>query len=411
MTSHIKNKQNEGKCNPDEHKSWNRRSFIKAMGIVGGGTMAFANSTLAASKPSKLTMALDQAETDNVLILVQLAGGNDGLNTIVPLYDYDTYKAARPNIGFQKSELFNLNDDFAMPKYASALEGMWGDGKMKIVNGVGYENSTLSHFSGTDIWATTGSVEESTGWLGRYFEDQYPDYLLNPPTKPTAVQIGGSGNVIFEGQETNYSFTVGSPERLAEIAVTGKLYDISKLPDCRYGEKIGFLKGVANSTFSYAGVINEAYEKSTNYTEYPDNELAKQLSVISRLIKGGLGSKIYMVSLGGFDTHNNQRERQEELITMLSDTMNHFYEDLAQAGWDDKVMSMTISEFGRRLTENGSSGTDHGRASSMMLFGKGLNGNGFVGEHPDMSNPDRNGNLTYTTDFRQVYTSLLKFRD
>lgn len=406
MASH-KNKNNN--CNHEEHKNWNRRSFIQAMGLVGASSMAFANSAISVSKPSALTMALDAAETDNVLILIRLKGGNDGLNTIIPLYDYDTYANARPSIKINENELFKLDDDFGMANYASGFEKMWGNGQMKVVHGVGYEDATLSHFNGSDVWATAnGDASETTGWLGRYFEDQFPDYLLNPPEIPTAVQIGGVGNIMFDGQETNYAFTVGDPERLEEIAQSGDLYDVSNLPDCRYGEKVGFIKNVANATFSYAGVIHEAYDKSTAYTEYPDNDLSSQLSIISRLIKGGLGAKIYMVSLDGFDTHNNQLVRQQELMTIMSETINHFYEDLKSAGWDNKVMSMTISEFGRRVNENGSGGTDHGQASSLMLFGSGLNGNGFAGEHPDIANPDRIGNLNYTTDFRQVYTTLLK---
>ncbi len=404
--SHVKNHAN---CNHEEHVTWNRRSFIQALGLVGASSMTFANRAMSVSKPSALTMALDQAETDNILILVRLKGGNDGLNTIVPLYDYDTYANARPKIKINENELFKLNDDFGIANYATGLEKMWGDGQMRVVHGVGYENSTLSHFNGSDVWGTANAdANETTGWIGRYFEDQFPNYLLNPPEVPTAIQIGGVKNIIFDGEEAGYSFNVGDPDRLLEIAQSGNLYDVSNLPGCRYGEKVGYIKNIANTTFSYSGVIHEAYDKSTAYTEYPDNELSQQLSIISRLIKGGLGTKVYMVSLSGFDTHNNQLQRQGELLTTISDTMNHFYEDLKSSGWDDKVLSMTISEFGRRLNENGSGGTDHGKASSLMLFGTGLNGNGFAGEHPDITNPDRIGNLDYTTDFRQVYTTILK---
>ena len=411
MTAHKKKQthKNHKNCNHNEHKKWGRSSFIQAMGLVGASSMAFANKAISVSKPSPLTMALDAAETDNVLILIRLKGGNDGLNTVVPLYDYDTYANARPNIKLNQNQLFNLSDDFAMANYATGFEKMWGDGEMKIVHGVGYENATLSHFNSSDVWATANdSPSETTGWLGRYFEEQFPDYLLNPPERPTAIQIGGVSNIMFDGEEANYAFTVGNPNRLEEIAETGNLYDVSNLPDCRYGEKVGFIKNIANTTFSYAGVIHDAYDNSSSYSDYPNNSLSAQLSIISRLIKGGLGAKIYMVSLDGFDTHNNQLERQEQLITTVSDTIDHFYEDLKSAGWDDKVMSMTISEFGRRISENGSGGTDHGKASSLMLFGSGLNGNGFAGEHPDIGNPDNVGNMNYTTDFRQVYTTLLK---
>ncbi|WP_299220931.1 DUF1501 domain-containing protein [uncultured Aquimarina sp.] len=396
-------------CNNQEHKKWNRRSFMKALGIVGGGTVAFANTALSVSNPSPLSVALNESETDRVLIIVRLKGGNDGLNTVVPINQYDAYANARPNIRIQQNQLFNLNDDYGMPNYANKFQQLWGDGKMKIVHGVGYEESSLSHFTGSDIWATSDVTDqEDTGWMGRYFEGLYPDYLLNPPERPAAIQIGSSGNLIFNGDQNNFAFSVADPKKLYEIAQNGSLYDLSNLSDCTHGEKVGFLRGVANTTFTYAGVINDAYESTSDFGNYPDNKLSQQLSVVSRLIKGNLGTKVYFVTLGGFDTHNNQLSRQEQLITQLSETMAHFYDDLKDAGWDDKVVAMTISEFGRRVKENGSRGTDHGTAAPMMLFGTGLAGNGFIGEHPDLSNLNGRGNLYNTNDFRQVYASIMK---
>ena len=175
------------------------------MGLVGGGTMAFANASLSAAMPSPLAAAINNAETDRILVLIRLKGGNDGLNTIVPMYDYDTYKKERPTIGFDKNEVFKLNNDFAMPNYAAPLEKMWGDGKMKVIHGVGYENQTRSHFAGHDNWATTDPTGEmDTGWFGRYFEDKYPDYLVNPPAKPAALMIGQRSNNVFTGKNGNY---------------------------------------------------------------------------------------------------------------------------------------------------------------------------------------------------------------
>jgi len=371
--------------------------------------MAFANTALSVTKPSALSAALNQSESDRVLIIIRLKGGNDGLNTIVPINQYDTYATARPNIRIKENQLFNLNDNYGMPNYANKLEAMWGEGKMKVVHGVGYEDSALSHFTGSDIWATTDVTDqEDTGWMARYFENLYPDYLLNPPEKPAAIQIGSSGNLIFNGDDTNFAFSVANPNKLFDIAQNGSLYDLSTLPDCTHGEKVGYLRGLANTTFKYAGVINEAYESTTDYGNYPDNRLSQQLSVVSRLIKGNLGTKVYLVTLGGFDTHNDQLNRQEELITQLSETMSYFYKDLEDAGWDDKVLCMSISEFGRRVKENGSRGTDHGTAAPVMLFGSALDGNGFIGEHPDLSNLNQNGNLYNTSDFRQLYASVMK---
>ncbi len=408
-THHTTSNQEPDHCNDQEHKKWNRRSFLQTLGIVGGGTMAFANSAISVSKPSALTAAINQAETDRVLVIIRLKGGNDGLNTVIPINQYDTYANARPGIRIKENKLFNLSDSFGMPNYANKFEKMWGDGKMKVVHGVGYADSSLSHFKGSDIWATADVTDtEDTGWMGRYFETLYPDYLLNPPEKPAAIQIGSSGNLIFDGDNGNFAFSVADPKRLFEIAQNGTLYGLDNLPDCTYGEQVGYLKGVTNTTFKYAGVINQAYEATSDYGNYPNNPLSKQLTIISRLIKGNLGTKVYLVTLGGFDTHNNQATRQQTLMSQLSATLSYFFEDLKKAGWDDKVVAMTISEFGRRVKENGSSGTDHGTAAPLLLFGKSLEGNGFIGQHPSLNNLDTTGNMFPTTDFRQVYASLMK---
>ncbi len=408
-THHNKIKQNNVGCNHQDHKKWNRRSFLQALGMVGGGAVTFANTALSVVKPSPLSVALNESETDRVLILIRLKGGNDGLNTIVPINQYDTYANARPSIRIKEDQLFNLDSNYGMPNYAQKLERMWGDGKMKVVHGVGYNDSSLSHFKGSDIWASSDVTRtQNNGWLGRYFENLYPDYLVNPPEKPVAIQIGSNGNLIFEGDDLNFAFSAADPKKLFDIAQNGTLYDFDNLPDCTYGEKVGFLKGVANTTFTYAGVINEAYEKSNDYGDYPDNNLSRQLSIISRLIKGNLGTKVYLVTIGSFDTHNDQPNRHQELISQLTETISYFYEDLGDAGWDDKVVAMTISEFGRRVKQNGSNGTDHGTAAPVMLFGKGLEGNGFIGEHPDLTQLTKNGDMTHSVDFRQLYASVMK---
>lgn len=391
-----------------EHTQWSRRSFIQALGLAGGGTMMLANNAITTSKPSPLSVALSNVENDNILVIIRLEGGNDGLNTIVPIYDYATYANLRPTIKHQINDLYNLNADFAIPNYMSEMQAVWGDGKMKIVHGVGYPEQNLSHFRSTDIWASAADTyEETTGWWGRYFEDLYPDYLINPPAIPPAVQIGNVGNLIFEGNENNYAFTVANAAQLQNIAETGALHDVVNLPDCVYGDKLLFMRATANTTLFYSQVINDAYNASTNNATYGTGELAAQLALVARLIKGGLGSKVYMVSLGSFDTHADQQVRQQNLLQDLSSSIKAFYDDLATASLDDKVLGMTISEFGRRPYENGSNGTDHGAASPVMLFGSGLNGSGFIGTHPDLNTWDENDNLIPSTDFRDIYNTVL----
>ncbi|MCF6307754.1 MAG: DUF1501 domain-containing protein [Flavobacteriaceae bacterium] len=401
-------KVQEKTIHDNEHSQWNRRSFIQALGLAGGGSMLMGGAAISATRPSPLSVALAESENDNILVIIRLNGGNDGLNTIVPIYDYASYANLRPTIKHQQNDLINLNADFAIPNYMTELEAVWGDGKMKVVHGVGYPEQNLSHFRSTDIWASAAdNFIETTGWWGRYFEDLYPDYIINPPEIPPAVQIGSVGNLIFDGNNSNYAFSVANPDQLQNVAENGTLHDVVNLPDCVYGDKLLFMRATANTTFIYSQVINDAYLAASNNADYGNGDLAAQLAIVARLIKGGLGSKVYMVSLGSFDTHANQLVRQQDLLQDLSKSIKAFYDDLSTSSMDDKVLSMTISEFGRRPYENGSEGTDHGAASPVMLFGTGLNGSDFIGTHPDLNTWDANDNLIPTADFRDVYSTVL----
>lgn len=393
-----------------EHAVWNRRSFLQALGLTGAGSMVFGKVPVSASNITPLSAALSNSESENILILVRLKGGNDGLNTVIPYYDFDKYANLRPSIKIDENKSFALSKDFRMPNYMDSVKPFWEEGKMKVVHGVGYPNQSLSHFSSSDIWSSAGNKGEvlATGVLGRYYEEMYPDYLLNPPENPPAIQIGSISNLMFVGEETNYAFSVANINRLTQIAENGTAYDMNNLPECDYGDQLGFIRSVNNSTYNYATVIGDAYEKSSNEVEYDKNNFAKQLALVSRLIKGGLKTKIYMVTLSGFDTHAEQLPKHEKLMTRLTKTISNFYADLKAQNLDSKVLTMTISEFGRRAKENASNGTDHGAASTMLLFGEGLNGSGFVGEHPDLFDLNGTGNLKNTTDFREVYASILE---
>ncbi|MCB0464985.1 MAG: DUF1501 domain-containing protein [Aequorivita sp.] len=400
--------KDEKSIHDKEHSTWNRRSFIQALGLAGAGGIMLGHASVTASKPSPLSVALAASENENILVIIRLKGGNDGLNTIVPIYDYATYANLRPTIRHQQNNLINLNADFAIPDYMGGLESVWGDGKMKVIHGVGYPQQNLSHFRSAAIWASADDVNvENTGWWGRYYEDLYPDYLVNPPEVPPAVQIGSIGDLIFEGNDSNYAFSVANADQLANVAQNGVQHNVTDLPDCVYGDKLLFMRATTNTTIRYSSVINDAYSSSSNSSSYSNEDLARQLALVARLIKGNLGTKVYMVTLDGFDTHANQIDDQRSLLEDLSDSIKDFYDDLAATGMDDKVLTMTISEFGRRPYENGSSGTDHGAASPVMLFGAGLDGNGFVGTHPSLTEWDSDDNLIPTTDFRDVYSTVL----
>lgn len=400
-----------GQAHKLDHNKWSRRSFLRNVGITGSLSMLLGQLPVSASVASPLGYALNNSETDRVLVIIRLKGGNDGLNTIVPLYDYNTYRNLRPNVALKQNEITKINDAIGVPKTLDPLTNFWKEGQMKVLHSVGYEEQNLSHFRSSDIWASAQTEEgsfDASGWYGRLIEEQYPDFLQNPPTIPPAIQIGGSANVSFNDKNmTNLAISVQNPEEIAEIAETGQLYPTTNLPDCYYGEQVGFVRAVANNTFFYAGILSETYKSSKNEVEYTGG-LGEQLATVARLIKGNLGTKLYMVSIDGFDTHAKQTTNHPLLMAELSTAIADFYKDLSAGGRSQDVLCMTLSEFGRRIEENGSNGTDHGAAAPMMFFGEGLNGSGFVGKAPDLKNVDEVGNLIYDTDFRSVYATVLE---
>ncbi len=406
-----KNSSDTSKDNHDkEHATWNRRSFLQALGLTGAASIMLGKVPVSAATKTPLSAALTTSDNDRVLIIIRLKGGNDGLNTVIPQYDYDTYANLRPTIKIPSSESFALSTDFRMPNYMQDMQDLWNNGKMKIVHGIGYPNQNLSHFASADIWSSAGNNGDSvqTGVFGRYFENLYPDYLLNPPEIPPAIQIGSLSNLLFSGEDAGYSFSVANPNQLETIAQNGTAYDVQNLPSCTFGDQLGWIRSVVNTTYTYAGVIHEAYNNGSNNANYNESNIAKQLAICARLIKGDLGTKIYMVTVDGFDTHADQLIRHQELMQDVTNAITNFFQDLDDTGVGENVLAMTISEFGRRPKENASNGCDHGAASTMLLFGAGLDGNGFINTHPSLTNLDEDENLIPSTDFRSVYASILE---
>lgn len=403
-------KLEDGKAHQQAHNGWTRRDFLTQMGFAGGVGMLLSNLPLRALSASPLMQALSQTETDRILVLIQLKGGNDGINTIIPLYEYDFYANQRPSIRIPENQIINLSDEHGMPNSMSPMNALWQNGKMKVVHAVGYPNQNLSHFRSTDIWtsASDADVNITSGWLGRWLDGNYPDYANDPPNIPPAIQIGGPGSLLFSNGEFNLSVSVANPEQLFEIARTGQLYNPTDVPPNCYGEELQFMRTIANSTFRYAEAIKNAYDAGNNQVEYGNSGIDEQLALVARLIRGNMGSCLYLVSLDGFDTHANQNNLHPYLMNSLSNAIAAFYQDLSADGWDQKVLAMTFSEFGRRIEQNASNGTDHGSAAPLMLFGPALNGSGFVGAAPELQNPDEFGNLRFHTDFREVYATVLE---
>lgn len=400
----------DGPAHQASHTRWSRRDFLTQLGLAGGASMVLGGWALKPLSASPLMHALASAETERVLVLIQLKGGNDGLNTLIPLYEYDFYANQRPGIRIPEQRILPLSDEHGLPDSMEAIIPLWQEGQMKVVQSVGYPNQNLSHFRSGDIWTTASDADvlETSGWLGRWLDSEFPDFLEQPPEHPPAIQIGGAGTPLFNNGETNLSVSVANPDQLFEIAQTGQLYDPQDVPANCYGEELQFVRTLANSTFQYAEVIKQAYDASNNQASYGNTGLDRQLALVARLIKGQLGTRLYLVTLDGFDTHANQGNLHPYLLRSLSTALRGFYEDLGLGGQADRVLSMTFSEFGRRIEQNASMGTDHGSAAPLMMFGSGLNGQGIVGTNPDLQQPDAFGNLAFHTDFREVYATVLE---
>jgi uncharacterized protein (DUF1501 family) len=394
----------------ESHQQWDRRSFLRTTGLVGlGSALMLGQTPVQALASSPLLNALSSSECgDRKLVLVRLKGGNDGLNTVI-LRGNDTYYNIRPTLAVQESGLWGLSPDYGMPNSMQALEPMWGDGKMKVIHNVGYPNPNYSHFRSSDIWASASDSDEviHTGWIGRWMEENYPAFLSAPPIVPPALQIGIQANLVFRSNTANMALAISNPSEFYQIAQTGNLYSLAGLDNDPNDMELAYVRQVANSSFRYAESIQDAYNTGTNQVGYPNNNLAEQLAIVARLIKGDLGTKVFMVSIGGFDTHANQANSHPILLQRVANSIAAFFEDLTAGGQSQNVLAMTFSEFGRTIYENGSFGTDHGTGAPMMIFGDDL-GSEFIGEAPDLDNLDQYGDPLYSVDFREVYSSVLQ---
>ncbi len=394
-----------------EHKNWSRRDFLTASGLVGAGSLLLGALPVHAFQPTPLMAALAAGGNDRILVLIRLNGGNDGLNTVIERGNPDYYNL-RPTLAVPDTNLWAMSNEYGMPQSSAALQPMWEDGMMKVIFNVGYPEPNYSHFRSSDIWATGSGAEETwqTGWIGRFLDHDYPAFLETPPTIPPALQIGVQTNLLFRADGANMALAVSSPEEFYQIAQTGQLYDTASLGPLPHEVELGFVRQTANAAFRYANTIKDAYARGKNQVAYPqDNYLAEQMAIVARLIKGQLGTRIFLVEIGGFDTHAEQSALHLELLQKLGTAVKAFYDDLAAAnsGLEQKVLGMTFSEFGRTIYENASLGTDHGWGTHLLLFGGGL-GNGFVGQYQDLSNPDPYTDPPFSVDFRSIYATVLQ---
>jgi uncharacterized protein (DUF1501 family) len=308
--------------------------------------------------------------------------------------------------------MWALSNDYGMPLSTNALQPLWEEGMMKVIFNVGYPEPNYSHFRSYDIIASgsDSNVVQNTGWMGRFLDNEYAAFLETPPTVPPALQIGVQADLVFRADQANMALAVSSPQEFYQIAQTGQLYDLASLGNTPRELELAYVRQTANAAFRYAETIKVAFSKGKNQVDYPtNNNLAEQLAIVAKLIKGNLGTRVFMVEIGGFDTHALQLEYHQNQLKKIADSVKAFFDDLAfgGSGLEQKVLGMTFSEFGRTIYENASMGTDHGWGTPMMLFGGGI-GNGFTGAYQDLSNPDPYTDPPFSVDFRSVYATLLQ---
>ena len=417
-----------------------RRNFLKIFPAAGATTFAvngFPMRPFANSKLARIMADCDGVE-DRVLVLIQLKGGNDGLNTIIPIPFYDQYANLRPIIKVPETgpdKYINLDntlpntDRVGLHPVMNSLKYLYDKGWMNIVQGVGYENLNQSHFKGTDLWmtggdGTTDNFNIRSGWMGRALNAFYPQVTGEPIPEmlyPLGIQIGDPNPSLGFHTETEHQNSINlygqDPEGFYSLVQTIGGAPIANVPDSEYGEELKYIMGVEKAVDAYSYYITQAFNAGSNaISAYPQTTLAYQLKTVARLIKGGCKTKIYLCNMGGFDTHGNQIPPEGNIVTgghatllrNLSDAVRYFFDDLQGLGLADQVMGCTFSEFGRCARENGSAGTDHGTLAPMLIFGKGAKG-GVRGTNVDLNNLAGDNQLQgQQFDYRQVFTTLLQ---
>ena len=336
------------------------------------------------------------------LVVIQLSGGNDGLNTVIP-YRNDLYYSNRPGISIPKNKLIDLNGELGLNENLSPLKSLYDKGNLSIINNVGYPNPNRSHFRSTDIWHTASSASEylDSGWMGRYI-DQYGK-------KPySGIEVDDSLSLILKGRTINGVATKDAKKMFNNAKTPFFSKVLETQTEAHLSEhNLGYLYKTMVGAKSSAKYIYETSKTTTSTKSYPKNPFAKQLKTTAEFINSKLDTKVYYVSMGGFDTHANQANRQARLLKTYSEAMEVFVKDLEASDSFKDTLILTFSEFGRRVQQNAASGTDHGAANNLFIIGKDLNKPGIYNDSPDLSNLDNNGDLKYTIDFRSVYATLL----
>jgi uncharacterized protein (DUF1501 family) len=408
-----------------------RRDFLTAASasvlpvlLDGFGVKAMARQSVLVQS----LLATTALNSDRVLVIVYLNGGNDGLNTVIPVDQLTAYNGLRANIAIPQNKILTLDGNAATGLHPAmiGMRDLYNDRKLSIVHSVSYPNPDQSHYRSTDIWMTAVDANQTStsGWAGRYLENQFPGYPAGYPNSqmedPLAIQIGYLTSTALLGSQQSMGIALNDPNSFYQLVGSGDATSPGDIPCCDAGDLIAFIRKQQSLSVGYAAEIKRAADAGRNLATYPDdtakNSLADQLKIVARLIHGGLKTKIYFVSLGGFDTHSTQVDSSDvtkgehaSLLGKLSTAIATFQQDLKLQGLEDRVVGMTFSEFGRRANSNNSKGTDHGVAAPMFVFGNSLR-HRTIGQNPDLANlPGQSGSkdINMQIDFRRVYTDIL----
>jgi uncharacterized protein (DUF1501 family) len=393
-----------------------RRNFVKNISLASVAA-PFVLKDINFQAIQKKLFNVSKSAEDRVLVIIRLNGGNDGLNTVIPLNSYDNLMAHRANVMLPETSILQITPGLGLHPTMTGMRDMFTAGKLSIVQNVGYPEQNRSHFRSMDIWSS-GSLDpqETRGWLGRQFDNDYPNYPADYPNAtypdPFAISMGYEVSATCQGLMANFSHAINDPFATSNLLTANVVND-----GTYFGSHMEYLATLIDQTNAYGDQINTAANAgSTLSTMYDtNNPIAVQLRYVAQMISGGLKTKVFILNINGFDTHDAQVSATDttlgshrDLLKMLSDAVSAFQNDLMLLNLESRVAGMTFSEFGRQIASNGSKGTDHGDAAPMFLFGACINA-GVVGPDPMIDAAiDVQVGVPMQIDFRDVYASILK---
>ncbi len=339
--------------------------------------------------------------TQKKLIVLQFTGGNDGLNTIIPIKN-DIYFRERNKIAIQDS--LKLNDETGINPALSYFKNLYDSGELSVMNNVGYPNPDKSHFRSMDIWQSASRSDEylDTGWIGRFLDEEC--YRCQHPTQ--ALEVDDMLSLALKG-ENNKAFAFKDPKKLYQTSQEKYFKSIYDHHHSHDDETVSYLYQTLGSTINNADYIFDKSKSVKTAEDYPNTKLGKDFKTVASLIKSDINTQVYYLSVGSFDTHVNQNERQQKLFEEINGAVESFVADMKKNGLFDDILLMTFSEFGRRVAQNASNGTDHGTANQMFFISGGLKKKGLLNDLPNLEKLN-DGDLIYTEDFRKVYATVLK---